>query len=339
MSNNLSDVTVKLNVEQPSVPVNMGNLAVFVKGDAGKMESFRTYDDIYDEYQSKPSLLKIAEGYFSQGSHGEKLIVITYADLKNEFETYYGAGWEFATVLETDALTPSRLAGYIDGKGERMAIFAYPATAETVDDAEMIKESLGSSPRTIAFVAGENDDEAKFALGALIGAVGNETVGSVTWKFKKIGGVKPVKLNASQIGKLHEANLFTYVTKAGTNQTSEGKTIGGEYIDALHGDDWVKASIETELQKLLSSSNKVSFDAVGIAQIDATVTQVLAQATRNGIILENAETGMGDFNVTTASREESSAADIANRHYTGLQFSYKRSGAIHSVVVSGQISL
>ena len=45
-----------------------------------------------------------------------------------------------------------------------------------------------------------------------------------------------------------------------------------------------KASIETELQKLLSSSKKLSFDAVGIAQIDATVTQVLSQATNNGII-------------------------------------------------------
>lgn len=36
----ISDVTVVLNVETPSVPVNMGNLAVFVKGVADKIESF-----------------------------------------------------------------------------------------------------------------------------------------------------------------------------------------------------------------------------------------------------------------------------------------------------------
>lgn len=343
MGKNLSDVTVKLNVEQPSVPVNMGNLAIFVKGESPKMESFGSYDDVVSNYSENDAINQIASGYFAQADHGDKLFVITYNVLDSVAETYYSAGWEFATVVGADGTNPdtevATLSNYISGKDERFAIVAYPATEKTVSKAEEIRSNLGNARRTIIFANGEDQSKAFYGLGALIGAVANELVGSVTWKFRKVGGVKPATLTVTQIQKLHDANIFTYVTKAGINQTSEGKTVGGEYIDALHGDDWVKASIETELQKLLSSSKKLSFDAVGIAQIDATVTQVLSQATNNGIILENAETGMGKFAVTTVPREESPASDISSRQYTGLSFSYTRAGAIHSVVVSGQINL
>ena len=107
----------------------------------------------------------------------------------------------------------------------------------------------------------------------------------------------------------------------------------------MHGDDWVKASLETELQKLLSNSKKITFDSAGIAQIDATVTAVLTTATNNGIISENPETKAGEFSVYTASRAESSDEDVAQRNYTGLKFSYTRSGAIHTVKVNGQINI
>ena len=56
MGKNLSDVTVKLNVEQPSVPVNMGNLAIFVKGESPKMESFGSYDDVVSNYSENDAI-------------------------------------------------------------------------------------------------------------------------------------------------------------------------------------------------------------------------------------------------------------------------------------------
>ncbi|MBM6763623.1 DUF3383 family protein [Ligilactobacillus agilis] len=343
MAKNLSDVTVKLNVEQPSVPVNMGNLAIFVKGESAKVETFSSYDDVISVHSDNDAINQVASGYFAQGDHGDKLFIITYDKLDSAAETFYGEGWEFATVVGADGSNHDEeiaaLSNYINGKDERFAVTAYPATDTTVTKAEEIRSNLGNSRRTIVFANGDTQSQAFYGVGALIGAVANEVVGSVTWKFRKMGGVKPVGLNVTQIEKLHAANILTYVTKAGANQTSEGKTIGGEFIDALHGDDWVKASIETELQKLLSSSKKLTFDATGIAQIDAVVTNVLSQATRNGIIIENTETGMGKFTVTTASREDSATADISSRHYTGLSFSYTRAGAIHSVTVSGQINL
>lgn len=366
MSNTLSDITVKLNVETPSVPVNMGNLALFVKGDKQNVEGFNSYEDLQKVYGSNDLVKQVANGYFSQDDHGNKLFVITYTDVATAATAFYGEGWEFATVIPgVKVVTPSEntggdqnkekeavtvdttndladtvaLSNFIDSKKERFAIVGLPATAENVAKIADTKKAFGNSTRTIFFVSGANQAEAEYGIGGLVGAVGNETVGDVTWKFRKIGGVKPVDLTVTQIQKLHENNAFTYVTKAGLDQTSEGKTLSGEFIDALHGDDWVKASLETELQRLLSNSSKVTFDAAGIAQIDATVTAVLTTATNNGIISVNPETNAGEFTVTTASRAQSSEEDIAQRNYTGLKFSYTRSGAIHTVKVNGQINI
>ncbi|PAB55513.1 hypothetical protein A3Q05_04835 [Lactobacillus johnsonii] len=363
MSNTLSDITVKLNVETPSVPVNMGNLALFVKGDKQNVEGFNSYEDLQKVYGSNDLVKQVANGYFSQDDHGNKLFVITYTDVATAATDYYGEGWEFATVIpgvkvvapsvgdqgkEKEAVTVDTtndladtvaLSNFIDGKKERFAVVGLPATNENVEKISDTKKAFGNSPRTIIFVSGTNQAEAEYGIGGLVGAVGNETVGSVTWKFRKIGGVKPVDLTVTQIQKLHENNAFTYVTKAALDQTSEGKTLSGEFIDALHGDDWVKASLETELQKLLSNSKKITFDSAGIAQIDATVTAVLTTATNNGIISENPETKAGEFSVYTASRAESSDEDVAQRNYTGLKFSYTRSGAIHTVKVNGQINI
>lgn len=366
MSNTLSDITVKLNTETPSTPVNMGNLALFVKGDKQNVEGFNSYEDLQKVYGSNDLVKQVANGYFSQDDHGNKLFVITYTDVATAATAYYGEGWEFATVIPgVKVVTPSEntggdqnkekeavtvdttndladtvaLSNFIDSKKERFAIVGLPATAENVAKIADTKKAFGNSPRTIFFVSGADQAEAEYGIGGLVGAVGNETVGSVTWKFRKIGGVKPVDLTVTQIQKLHENNAFTYVTKAALDQTSEGKTLSGEFIDALHGDDWVKASLETELQRLLSNSKKITYDDAGIAQIDATVTAVLNTATNNGIISVNPETNSGEFTVTTATRAQTSDEDIAQRNYTGLKFSYTRSGAIYTVRVNGQINI
>lgn len=176
-------------------------------------------------------------------------------------------------------------------------------------------------------------------MGALVGALANRTVGSITWKFKTLGGVKPVDLTASQISTLHDNGMFTYVVKAGAAQTSEGLTVSGEYIDNLHGDDWIKVNIESTLQALLNNTAKLTYDTAGINSIEASVTAVLMTATANGIILTNDDTGNGDFEVTTVSRANSDPADIAARKYNGLSFSYVRTGAIHSIKVHGTVTL
>jgi RNA binding exosome subunit len=339
MDDVLSDVNVVLNVLQPAVPVNLGVLAIFVHGTEMSKKSYTALEDVQSGEDSE-QIQAIATGYFAQTGHSKQLLVIDYVDMQEALDAYYTDAWEFATVVDSveDSNDQLTLANYIEAKSERFAIFGLPATAETVNAAATTTQTYFGNDRTILFAYGADDKEAATGIGSLIGALGNQTVGSVTWKFKTLVGLKPCDLSVAQVGTLHKNHIFTYVTKAGIDQTTEGFTVSGEFIDALHGDDWVKASIETDLQKLLTTTAKLGYDVNGIAQIDATITNVLMQATTNGIILDDGS-GKGTYNVTTLPREQVSADDIATRHYGGASFAYTRAGAIHSITVHGTVSM
>ena len=79
--------------------------------------------------------------------------------------------------------------------------------------------------------------------------------------------------------------------------------MSGEFIDALHGDHWVKSNIETNVQRLLSTTDKLTFDSNGIALLDTTVANVLETAFNNGIV-DIDETGVGNYSVTALGRQD-----------------------------------
>ena len=104
-------------------------------------------------------------------------------------------------------------------------------------------------------------------------------------------------------------------------------------------DHWVKSNIETNVQRLLSTTDKLTFDSNGIALLDTTVANVLETAFNNGIVDIVDETGVGNYSVTALGRQDLNPDDIAARNYKGLSFKYKRSGAIHTVDVTGTIEV
>lgn len=336
----LSDVEVTLDVLNPAVPINLGILAIFTPGEADKVHTYLTQEDALAEI-TDDKVKAIASGYYAQANHASKLLVITYTDLTAAVEAHAGDGWEFATLTGTAVKDSdyTAIANYIEGRGKQFFIKGVPANADTVSKATDIAKQFFGNKRTILFATGAADGDETFGVGALIGALANLVVGSITWKFKELSGVNPADLNAAQVKTLRQAGIITYVSKAGQPQTSDGITVGGQYIDNLHGDDWVKASVETALQKLLFTTDKLTFDAKGIAQIDAVITGVLLQATANEIILVDTDSGAGKYTVTTTSRAAATDAEIEGRHYTGASFEYTRSGAIHDMVVHGTVAL
>lgn len=108
-------------------------------------------------------------------------------------------------------------------------------------------------------------------------------------------GITSEELKVSEIDAIQKVGGMCYIEKAGIAQTSEGKTVSGEFIDSIHGDDWIKATIETRLQKLLTETDKLTFDARGIALLQSELTTVLNEGFANGIIDSNDETGSPIF--------------------------------------------
>ncbi|MDF8372521.1 DUF3383 family protein [Weissella paramesenteroides] len=355
MVNDNLDVRVILDVINPASPINLGNLAIYVVADTANSENvipdtkLHSVEDITNLGLSiNASTEAVIKSFFAQDNHGETIYLygiessVDQSTTKEKVETTLTDGWEFATVVSPSPLDSVVLTNAIESYGRKLAVLGMDLKLSTakVSDIESITDApFYGNERTIVFLANREagDTEKYKGVGALIGALGNSQPGSITWKFKKLKGITATQVNGTVVAKATEIGALMYVYKAGAAQTSEGLSTGLEYIDNLHSDDWVRAEIESSIQNLLQTTDKLPYGAQGIAQLEAAVTTVLRTATENGVILVDPETNSGKFTVTAGSREEQAASDIASRSYKGLSFDYTRAGAIHDVTVHGTI--
>lgn len=197
--------------------------------------------------------------------------------------------------------------------------------------------------RSLIMVCGsdENDSEEEPPViirhAALVGATAGRQAGSFTYKNMILKGIPPLDLLDSEIEAIHAKGAITFVTKAGDNVTSEGKTVGGEYLDIIDSKDYIIEQIVYRTQKRLNLLPKVPYDNNGIALLENEAKTVLKDAANMGIIAYDTESGQYIYSTDYALREDSTAEDRADRKYVGGSFSFELAGAIHSAQITGEI--
>ncbi|MGA4517203.1 DUF3383 family protein [Solibacillus silvestris] len=334
----LQDVTVSIDIKKPSALIGLGVPLILVEDDKATVPSYKEYYSAEglkaDFTTSKPAYL-IGAKIFDQGNNApNKVAVATYNSkattpikaVQTLEQFFYN---DFYFVLMTAGVQADKIAvaDLIESKGVKMAAFS------VADEAELAAYAVKKYDRSVFFF---HSDLAELPAAALVGAVGSRPVGSVTWKFKTLGGITPQEFDGGKLQVLHGKGAIAYVTKAGINQTSEGIVGSGEYIDVIHGKDWIRLNVEQQVQTLLSTSDKVPYTDAGIAQIESVVTNVMETAVRNGIIATDAD-GIPLYTITALSRSEVGATDRAARKYNGLSFSFELAGAIHEAAIKGEI--
>ena len=177
-----------------------------------------------------------------------------------------------------------------------------------------------------------------YANAAVVGASAGLAAGSFTYKNLTLTGIEAETLTNAEVEAIHTAGGICVLKKAGDIVTSEGKTTDGEYIDIVDSKDYIISNIVYQGQKLLNSSNKLSFDNVGISQLENVVTGVLAEAFANGIIAAN-DDGTAAYTTAFATRAETTDSDRAGRTYNGGNFSFDLAGAIHNATINGTIEV
>ena len=189
--------------------------------------------------------------------------------------------------------------------------------------------------RTFIFFC-SNPTNGGMAVGALVGATAGLDVGSFTYKNLILKGITPESLTDSEITAIHNKGGVTFVTKAGDNVTSEGKVLGGEYLDIIDSKDYVISQLEYQIQKLLNTSLKVPYDNNGIAMLESVAINVMKDAYEKGIIAIG-EDGKPAYSVSFGKREDTDASDRVARRYVLGQFKFSLAGAIHEVEIKGEI--
>lgn len=239
---------------------------------------------------------------------------------------YFYRNWEFALMPEYDAEDALDLAtliekGGYDGKG--FHLFFPQVTDYTVES------PFKAFHRTWAFFNSAGDDYAA----ALVGQGGSYTVGSISWKFvSDLIDVTPETLPVTELNKLDDNGYIACVNKgANSNQTTD-RNPALDFIDTIHGMDWIKSTTETQLQNLLNTAGKLTFDADGISKIQQVLRTILNQGVAQKVI-DTDDSGTGIFGITVKQRADLSTQDIVNRVYNGAFFNYQASNAINHINV------
>lgn len=336
----IGDILVTIDVNHPVIPVGLGVPGLFIKGDAQKDQVYSSLDALEADYAEGTDIYKVAAAYYAQPNAGTTIEVITYTASTTDTETkattggisaaaadYFFSAWHFAVVIGDNDADQLELSNYIQEQNFKFLVAQFP----TPDAAKAY-----TNTRTINLIHKATTDNFPVAF---LGRIANQTVGSVTWKGKgDLVGVETDDLTYPEYAAIEAAHGICYVIKGRKPVTSNGWTASGDWIDVLHGSDWVKTNIEMELQDLLDTQDKVPFNDLGFAQIQGVVERVLATAYANGIIAYDAVTKDGAYHVDADKYATLSAEDIKNRQYNGIHWYYTPADAVHGMKVGGTLN-
>ena len=332
------DVYVDIDVLHPASVAGLGRPLILVPGSAAGYTEYKSLDTLAADYGPSTPTYKLAKAIMDQDNKPNAICLATFVKgtqtvpaaetdtLAAVVDRYYDKSWHFALLAESDANDRLVLSNTVQPHDFKFAVVQVTSEAELA--------AFKENDRTIPLYH-TNDGER--LDGALIGEAASLEVGSIVWKFRHgLKGITPIDINDPKLDAIHDAGGNAYVMKAGVAQMSNGQVATGEFIDVLHGQDWVKATMESELQSMLTFNNKIPPNANGVSLVSGVMTSVLTQAGSQGIV-ERAENGQYAFNVYTAPYEEGTAEDQKNRVYSGATFDYKRQGAIHKINVKGSV--
>jgi hypothetical protein len=155
--------------------------------------------------------------------------------------------------------------------------------------------------------------------------------GSATWKFKELQSVPTYELLQYQVTNVETKNANWYMTTADVPMTSDGRTAGGEYIDVIHGLDWLKALIQNYVFTPMIQLDKIPFTDEGVQIIVSQLRKALVEAVDWSVL--------ASFEITYPAVADVSALNKGNRTLPDVNFTGVLAGAIHRTIINGTITL
>jgi len=172
-----------------------------------------------------------------------------------------------------------------------------------------------------------------FAAAAWIGNALAYAPGTITWKFRELVGISSYSLTSAERAAVLAKRGNLIETVAGRSITCDGKVAGGEWIDVIHGLDWLRARIGERVFGVLVGAvdGKIPYTDAGVNLIHTEVRAQLKEAENAAVLAEGWTTSVP----TVASL---SSAQRASRVLPSVAFNARVAGAIHAVNVSGRVA-
>lgn len=285
-------------------------------------------------FQQNPSVNKIWIGRKKTGDDGSETWAEALTEIKAENNEWYGIC--ASTRIEGEQII---IADFAEANDKLYAIAS--ADADIVDTAENpsapvdIADYLKANALDRSFVLfhpnADGTGADNFGECAFIGKVFPKHPGSATWAHKTLGGVTPYNLTTAQINTATGKNANIYTSIAGIAITQFGTVGSGEYIDVIHGIDWLKARIQQFVFTPLVQQDKVPYTNAGIQAVIAQLKAALEEAITRQIL--------ASYEVTAPEIADIALDAKAGRILPDVHFTAIFAGAIHKVQIDGVVSL
>lgn len=166
--------------------------------------------------------------------------------------------------------------------------------------------------------------------------------GQKTWAFATLAGITVDSLNATQRGYLAGDRMNFYVAMAGRNvvlSTSSslpggGYVASGEWIDIIHGTDWLRVRVQEDVATLILNAGKLPYDQGGMDAVGACMLNRLVMAEGSTIKFLLA----GSSSVSVPEIADVSSADRQARTLNDVTASARYVSAIHKVFLNISLS-
>lgn len=179
----------------------------------------------------------------------------------------------------------------------------------------------------------EKDKDNEYPAAAWMGKMLPESPGSTSWAFKELDYITKSKLTTDLTTKLKKADINRHIFINDKGVTLDGKVSSNEYIDIVHGIDWLHVRIQERIFRLLMINGKIPYTAKGVDLVRCELLSQLNEAVERGLLAKEPgpKVSIPDINTIATDKKE-------NRILPDVKFSARLAGAIHEIEISGTVS-
>jgi len=315
-------------------------------GEDERVLTFNTIDEVSTAgFATTSDVYLAASAIFSQNPRvgqikvGRKLIVGDGTETWTAALTavnVYDPEW-YGLVACTRTLADQKLVvDWVEAQTKICAVSSGDANildSSSADDIALYIETSSLARSTVIYHPESDLTSAdEFPDAAWLGKMFTYDPGQASWKFKTLAGVSSYSLTPTKRSAVLGKNANIYTVVSGVAITEDGTDGEGEFLDIIRGTDWLKSRIQDLIYAVLLNNPKVPFTDGGIQAVVGAISGQLQDAVNKQFLLPG-------FTIQYPLASEVSATDKGNRNLPDITFIAQYAGAIHSVELTGTISL
>jgi hypothetical protein len=319
----------KVNITRLTTAVSQrgfGTILVLSNEKDFEPKRFGGLDDMVDDFGTDTVTYGMASDLFGQGVD-EILVAGADTQLATELvdvldELVVTDDGFFGVVCTDNAkATITAIAGWVEGKEKVYAV--------TSDDKEI---AVDSNQTLIAYHGTDNLGE--IALAYML----TKEIGTVDLDGKVISGITSSEVDATEYGVLKGNNVNVAVEEFGRLVIKGGNMGGGEKVDIVLSEFWIRIRMEEDLAVLKMNTPKIPYTDGGVALLVSVATTRLKMAVNRGIIALDGD-GVPEFTVSYIPVADVPESERAGRVYDYVKWTARLSGSIRSGTIYGELTV